>query len=209
MDRSPRGADPLDPVLKDAEAELSRRLREACEAEERGVSTDSTAEIRRLEDSLLAAAVAAQQTILLRRHIRERSETRTGDAADRQERRAAGAGERVVTEFDRPGPAGDLPEAEQDAADAEETVVREFTDETGRPWRAWPVTPRTRHARGTARPFLGEFQGGWICFEALDSPARRRLATHEPRWSELEENELRRLLEAASTAPARKQSANG
>ena len=62
-------AHPLEPVLRDAEAELRRRLGEACEAESRGISSESTAEIRRLEDRLLAAAVAAEHTIALRRHI--------------------------------------------------------------------------------------------------------------------------------------------
>src|SRR5688500_7198366 len=73
MSDASRGSDPLEPVLKDVENELSRRLREACEAEERGVSTDSTKEIRELEDALLAAAVAAEQTILVRRHMRKRA----------------------------------------------------------------------------------------------------------------------------------------
>src|SRR5919198_6554566 len=63
---------PLEPLLRDAEAELKRRLREACEAEAGGVSNDSSAEIRQLEDTLLAAAVAAEQTIVLRRHIERR-----------------------------------------------------------------------------------------------------------------------------------------
>src|SRR2546429_482287 len=42
--------DPLEPVLADVEAELRRRLREACEAEASGISSDATSEIRRLED---------------------------------------------------------------------------------------------------------------------------------------------------------------
>jgi len=53
MARSARGTeegDPLEPALREAEAELHRRLQEACEAEASGVSTDSAAEIRRLEE---------------------------------------------------------------------------------------------------------------------------------------------------------------
>ena len=45
-------------MLRDVESQLRDRLREACDAEASGISTESTAEIRRLEDSLLAAAVA-------------------------------------------------------------------------------------------------------------------------------------------------------
>ena len=66
------GKDALEPVLRDVEAELRNRLRDACEAEASGVTSESAADIRRLEDSLLAAAVAAEQTIALRRHIEQR-----------------------------------------------------------------------------------------------------------------------------------------
>src|SRR3954468_5594467 len=65
--------DPLEPVLREVEAELRNRLRDACEAEATGIATESAAEIRQLEDSLLAAAVAAEQTIALRRHIERRA----------------------------------------------------------------------------------------------------------------------------------------
>ena len=56
----------LQKQLDDAEKELRRRLEEACEADAKGVSTESTEEIRRLEDKLLAAASAAKQTIAVR-----------------------------------------------------------------------------------------------------------------------------------------------
>src|SRR5918911_153258 len=80
-DRSEK--DPLEPVLRDVEAQLRDRLREACEAEASGISTESAAEIRQLEDSLLAAAVAAEQTIALRRHIERRKAGATGEQGDR------------------------------------------------------------------------------------------------------------------------------
>ena len=38
--------DPLQPVLADAEAELSRRLHDACEAEASGLATKTSEEIR-------------------------------------------------------------------------------------------------------------------------------------------------------------------
>ena len=57
---------PLHDLLTEAQTELSRRLREACEAEERGVASDSSREIRELEDSLLAAAMAAEKVLTVR-----------------------------------------------------------------------------------------------------------------------------------------------
>src|SRR5690349_14635929 len=105
--------DPLEPVLRDVEAELRNRLRDACEAEASGISTESATEIRRLEDSLLAAAVAAEQTIALRR----RMEQRNADTAAEAEPSTASPNEH------------------------HEPVlrVREFRDAEGQLWRAWPV----------------------------------------------------------------------
>src|SRR3954466_14473073 len=84
------GADPLEPVLRNVEAELRSRLREACEAEASGLSTESAVEIRRLEDSLLAAAVAAEQTISLRRHMDQRKREKTAAAEMERTRHAYG-----------------------------------------------------------------------------------------------------------------------
>ena len=197
---------PLAPLLEDAKAELSRRLREACEAEERGVSTDSTQEIRKLEDTLLAAAVAAEQTIAVRRHMKRQQQERPDRA--RPIETAALADRKPAIQGLKP-PSDPAPEAqreatrdaEAEAASAQSTVVHEFTDSTGRGWRAWPVTPRVR--AGPGRRFLGSFQDGWICFEAIDSPARRRLPRHHPAWAELREEELQALLGEAITAPPR------
>src|SRR5258706_15149292 len=86
----PSDRDPLQQQLDDAENELRRRLEEACEAEARGVSTDSTEEVRRLEDSLLAAASAAKQTIAVRsdmkrrRYAQRERQIKTDVAADRE-----------------------------------------------------------------------------------------------------------------------------
>ena len=62
----PSKRDSLQKQLDDAEKELRRRLEDACEAEAKGVSTESTAEIRELENKLLAAASAAKQTLAVR-----------------------------------------------------------------------------------------------------------------------------------------------
>jgi hypothetical protein len=170
--------DPLEPVLRDAEAELRSRLRDACEAEANGVSTESASEIRRLEDSLLAAAVAAEQTIALRRHIAQRKAEMT-DHAEGSANLSDEHGEPVLK-------------------------VREFRDSEGRLWRAWPVTPGQARPGRMATRYLGEFHKGWICFEALESSARRRLPKQPERWTELDQPELCQLLEEAINAPQRK-----
>ena len=183
MSASRPPAEPIRSQLAAAESELSRRLREACEAEARGVSTDSTEEIRRLEDTLFAAVTAAQRAQAARRRLDEA---------------AAKA---------PPAPASAAPPAGGEAShgDAQtESTVREFEDETGRSWRAWPVVPAAGRAHQTSSLSLGEFQQGWICFEALDNSGRRRLPRPATQWTELAPEELPRLLAQAITVPPRK-----
>jgi len=172
--------DPLEPVLRDVEAQLKQRLREACEAEASGVPSDATAEIRRLEDVLLKAAVAAEQTIALRQHMEARKTAREESGAE--------------------SPRLDAPNVPAEPI----LRVREFRDAAGQLWRAWPVTPGPAREGRTAQRYLGEFQKGWICFEALESTARRRLPQQPADWAELPESELQRLLEQAISAPERK-----
>src|SRR5215208_5301918 len=149
---APYGRDPLQNLLEDAETELRRRLQEACEVEAKGLSTESTQEVRRLEDSLLAAAMAAEQTITVRRHMKRRAPAererpiKVDEAADR-----ADAPRRNET--------GKSAGGEQDEKSA--MGVREFMDDAGRPWRAWPVVPGLTKASSSGRQFLGDFQNGW------------------------------------------------
>lgn len=188
MASSPQHSDSLQPVLRDAEAELTRRLQEACEAEGNGVADASATEIRRLEDSLLAAAAAAKHTLRVRQRLEERS-TSTAAPADSAQADAAEPEKAAATSI--------MP------ADSFTGAVREFTDTHGRAWRAWPVTPgQSRTAQ--SKHFLGDFQLGWICFEGLDDSSRRRLAGHPPGWTELSERELRGLLERSVAAKERK-----
>jgi hypothetical protein len=164
----PPNRDPLKTLLKDAEKELRNRLHAACEAEAKGVSTESTEEIRKLEDDLLAAAVAAKQTIAVRSQMKRattRDEVKSGD------REAMG--------------------------------VREFSDDGGKPWRAWSVVPGLSRASASGGGFLGNYQDGWICFESLGSSARRRLPYPRAKWPNTSDEELRRLLERAADAPLR------
>jgi hypothetical protein len=192
----PPRQDPLQQVLSESEEELQRRLREACEAEEQGLSTKSTQEIRELEDSLLAAAVAAEQTITLRRHVKRRA------PAERQRPITVDeAADRKVNA----NPKAQGPNEPVTGSHGEESLtrVREFTDNSGGAWRAWPVIPGHSRASASGRSFLGDFQDGWICFEGLDNTQRRRLPCRQPDWPSVTDEELQRLLARAIDAPGR------
>ncbi len=190
----PSNRDPLQNILDDAESELRRRLEEACEAESKGVSTESTEAIRKLEDNLLAAALAAKQTVALRSQLKRRNHgererpIKTHLAADRA--RAS---------------AHDVKPDASVTEGVEKVVmgVREFTDDEGRQWRAWSVVPGHSKASATGHQFLGEFQDGWICFEGLGSSARRRLPYPRSKWADITDDELRQLLQRAIDAPIR------
>ena len=194
-DSAPSQRDPLQPVLDEAEAELRRRLHEACVAEAKGVSTESTEEIRRLEDALLAAAVAARHTATVRSHMKRRPpEERErpitiNEAADRKAK---------IDSEESP-----KEEMAHEQTDQLDTRVREFIDRSGGAWRAWPVIPGRTRASASGRSFLGDFQDGWICFEGLNSKARRRLPRRQVSWAGVSDDELQRLLAEAIDAPAR------
>jgi hypothetical protein len=182
--------DSLHPALREAEDELTRLLRDACDAEARGVANDSVAEIRELEDALLAAAAAARHTLSLRRRVDAHEELATSVS-----RQPAAAAERRPSE----------PSTVSESAGG---TVREFTDQQGRAWRAWPVTPGQTHTGRTKR-FLGDYQLGWICFEGLHDSSRRRLAGHPPGWNQLSDRELASLLERSVAAKERKSAQPG
>jgi hypothetical protein len=203
---SPRRTDnALQELLEEAESDLSRRLHEACEAEARGVSSDSSAEIRRLEDTLLAAAMAAERTLAARRHLD--AETASDTTADESMSAADTASRTAAVEISDSPRAAHLPhigETETNIEAGGGNAVREFEDESGRSWRAWPVTPNLARAREASRRSLGDFQEGWICFEAMDNSGRRRLPRMGRRWSDLPAEELPRLLAQAINVPSRK-----
>jgi hypothetical protein len=197
----PPGRDPLQNLLEDAETELQQRLEEACEAEEKGLATESTEAIRRLEDTLLAAALAAKQTVAVRRHIESReSAEHQRLKIDREVDRIAG---RIGSEKTKP----DLTVSGR--SEKSEGGVREFTDDGGRRWRAWLVVPGQRRTSSSERQFLGNFQEGWICFEGLGTSARRRLPYPRSSWPEVTDEELQRLLQRAIDAPIRPRKQQG
>ena len=69
---SPAQPDPIAVALEHTEAELAEKLQEACVPETREVSDESTAELAKLSDSLLAAARAAKDVVSLRKRRQER-----------------------------------------------------------------------------------------------------------------------------------------
>lgn len=192
----PSPPDPLHHLLKDAEEELHRRLREACEAEANGVPSDSASEIRTLEDTVFAAAVAAQKTMRLRRQMKRTTPTEPALPVQIADAPAVKEGTDTYQAPDR----NDLAGKGEETTD---TSVREFTDDAGNTWRAWPVIPRQSQSNPKRRGILGDFQEGWICFEGVNTPARRRLPYRPAGWASITERELRRLLGESIDATAR------
>jgi len=188
--------DPLQKQLDDAENELRRRLEEACEAEADGVSTESTEEVRKLEDNLLAAASAAKQTIAVRTQMKRRRYAgrerpiKIDVAADR--------------DTQAPAPRKGTPESKVDEGGEQPAMdVREFTDDEAQPWRAWLVVPSLSRASSNGGKFLGDFQNGWICFEGVGRSARRRLPYRQDNWPNISDEELKHLVSQAIDAPVR------
>ena len=125
-------SDPLGVALHQTEAELAEKLQEACEPAERDISDESTVEVARLSESLLAAARAAKDVVSLRK--RRRGRTRSADVSSGEAIRefvdAEGREWRVwpVT----PGP-GRLGKAEQSLGEFQEGwLAFETLDETSR-----------------------------------------------------------------------------
>ena len=181
--------DPLQNLLNEAESELRRRLEEACEAEAKGVSTESTEQIRELENNLLSAALAAKQTVALRSQMKRR------EFAER---------ERPI-KVDRAADRAKSPTDPSISEGVERVVmgVREFVDDDGKSWRAWSVVPGLSKASASGHQMLGQFQDGWICFEGLGTSARRRLPYPRAKWPTITDQELRDLLKRAIDAPIR------
>ena len=69
---TPPDRDNLGLALERTEARLAEKLEEACVPETRNVSDESTVEIAKLSDSLLAAAHAAKDVVSLRQRRRDK-----------------------------------------------------------------------------------------------------------------------------------------
>ena len=166
-------AERIRPVLKQAEDSLEHHLEEACDVRADGVQGESTEELLRLEDELLAAARAVERTVTIRKVLE-------ASACPDEETIAQG------------GENGAAP-----------CLVREFADGAGRPWRVWQVKPgRSREGLHGER-MLAAFATGWLAFEALDDGTRRRLVGTAEGWENRSDAELIALLDEAVEVPKR------
>lgn len=83
--------------------------------------------------------------------------------------------------------------------------VREFTDSSGRQWRAWDVVPDELNPRTKDEDYLAQlYYTGWIVFEAMSGQDKRRLYPVPEGWDELPVAELEVLLRKAEIVPKRK-----
>ena len=175
---TPQHPDPLELALREAEARLDEDLEEACDTE--NAAKETTGELIRLEETLVDAATAAKEAITLRRQRRQRAEAATGHQPE-------------DVSAHRPSDLG--------------AGVRQLRDPAGRAWQVWRVTPSQARSREDAERYLGEYQAGWLVFEALEGGERRRLVSFPTDWQGLSDADLLGLLERA--APARRRESGG
>jgi hypothetical protein len=168
FDATPSTAEELERVRE----ELARHLEEAC-ATPVVHGAETTGQLRRLDDALLAAARTAEGLIALKQKARDERAIAQGVVAD------AGQGEGHIER------------------------IREFRDQHGCEWRAWAVTPgqastsTTRNLgelqngwlafeslSGSGKRRLVDFPDNWMTLDdaelegllerAVSAPARRR-----------------------------------
>jgi hypothetical protein len=166
-----RKSDSVESALEQASARLDEHLQNVCEPEDaRG---ESVADLLSLEEELLKAAHAARQAASIRRRIEEEGPRKSPEAAG-----AAAS------------------DTHEKASADSEGGVREFSDRTGCEWRVWAVLPGHR-ANQKLTPYLGEYQHGWLAFEAISGARRKRLPNHPRDWVQLSDRGLEELLSRA------------
>jgi hypothetical protein len=181
-------------MLHAAQSELAKHLDEACAHDD--VDEESTAQLMRLEESLVEAASAAKQAVSLRRRLRtDRSREGGADSDD-----APSDADRSVA---RP-PSVERRSATGSGSSVEPSAVREFRDARGILWRAWAVTPSHTYPDRPLDNRLGEYSAGWLAFESEDGSQRRRLPHHPEDWSHRTNHALEMLLDAAEPVRARR-----
>ena len=168
--------------LERARDELARQLEEAC-ATPVADGAETTGQLRRLDDALLAAARTAEGLIALKQKAREE--------------RASAEGA-VGTQTELPNATG----VAEGGAHVER--IREFRDRNECEWRAWAVVPGQASTSSTRN--LGDLRNGWLAFESLSGSGKRRLIDYPADWMTRSDEELEELLERAAQAPVRKRS---
>jgi hypothetical protein len=174
---TPEPPDHVRPALRRAEAELARHLEEACDDHDRDISEESTDELLRLEEELLAAARAVDQAVRLRRKLGEAKE-----GADKE-----------------------LAAPEPPPADRSGTRVREFRTASGSEWRVWEVRPGAGGRPRKLELYPADYAQGWLAFELLQGERRKRLPKFAPEWTTSSDSDLEQLLDQAVEVPKRKQ----
>ena len=76
--------------------------------------------------------------------------------------------------------------------------MREFIDDVGARWIAYPVNSSAR-AELAGRYLPGPYQGGWLVFESGER--KMRLAPIPAGWHDMTDGALRRLLGSAQPTP--------
>ncbi len=174
---TPENPDPVQ--LRQAEAKLAHHLEEACEetVDRDNIAEESTDELLRLEEELLAAARAVDEAVRLRRQLSEQKE----------------------------GAEKELAAPEPAPADRSGTSLREFRTASGSEWRVWEVRPGAGGRTRKPELYPADYAEGWLAFERLHGEGRKRLPKFAPEWSAAPDADLERLLERAVDVPKRKQ----
>jgi len=168
--------------LERVREELARQLEEAC-ATPVAHGAETTGQLRRLDDALLAAARTAEGLIALKQKARaERAVAQGGSGAHVEEPNAPGS----------------------DESESHVERIREFRDHNNCEWRAWAVVPGQASTSSTRN--LGDLRNGWLAFESLSGSGKRRLIDFPADWMTRSDEELEQLLERAAQAPVRKRS---
>lgn len=110
-------------------------------------------------------------------------------------------GTRIASRTNRRGSSAGVARA---GSGGHDMSVRDFTDDQGVTWRVWAVDPEAVQPRTRAEDYLGDYLGGWLCFESATE--RRRLAGYPADWGELDDERLTELLKRASVVARRRSS---
>lgn len=173
--------EPLRPALERAQNELDSRLAEACEDHE---ADESTGKLIRLEELLTDAAQAAKEAISIRRRLGADRRREEAPEAARSERPSALVSDHLEG-------------------------IREFVDADGRLWHVWEVPPEQLSARARPGTYAGDFEGGWLAFEAAEGGERRRLPGYPRDWHELANERIEALCREARPVTRRRRPAEG
>lgn len=80
--------------------------------------------------------------------------------------------------------------------------VRQFTDDSGREWRAWDIKPEEIHPVTRGEDYLVDcYITGWVVFERTSLDEKRRLCPWPANWMNASVQELRGLLKMAEVVP--------